>query len=117
MGIISYIWSRTQNLLIKIKKSLVILRHGSFKAGVRILLKTAQIIRIIKEYSWITGHSEDCSMVLIKIIRSEITVLNIATLMLSRKRRENERRRSKSQEPERPELRRKLALRGSKYLE
>jgi hypothetical protein len=81
---------------------------------VRILLRTAQIIKMIKEYSWIAGHSEDCSMVLMKIIRSEITVLNTATLMLSREQRKNERRRSKSQEPERPELRRKLAPRESK---
>jgi hypothetical protein len=63
---------------------------------VRILLKTAQIIKMIKEYSWIAGHSEDCSMVLIKIIRNEITVLNTAILMLSREQRKNERRRSKS---------------------
>jgi hypothetical protein len=69
---------------------------------------------MIKEYSWIIGHSKDCSMVLMKIIRSEITMLNVATLMLSREQRKNERRRSKSQEPERPELRRKLAPRGSK---
>jgi hypothetical protein len=69
---------------------------------------------MIKEYSWIVRHSEDCSMVLVEIIRSEITVLNIATLMLLREQRKNERRRSKSQEPERPELRRKLAPRESK---
>jgi hypothetical protein len=55
-------------------------------------------------------------MVFMEIIRSEITVLNVATLMLLRKQRKNERRRSKNQEPERSELRRKLALRGSKYL-
>jgi hypothetical protein len=72
------------------------LRHGSFKAGVRILLKTTQIIRIIKEYSWITGHSEDYSIVFIRIIKSEITVLNIAILMLLREQRKNERRRSKN---------------------
>jgi hypothetical protein len=52
-----------------------------------------------------------------EIVRSEITVLNAAILMLSRKQRKNERRRSKSQEPERPELRRKLAPRGSKSQE
>jgi hypothetical protein len=63
---------------------------------VRILLKTAQIIKIIKEYSWIAGHSEDYSMVFMGIIRSEITVLNAATLMLSREQRKNERRRSKN---------------------
>jgi hypothetical protein len=90
------------------------LRHGSFKAGVRILLRTAQIIKMIKEYLWIAGYSEDCSTVLIEIIRSEITVLNVATLMLLREQRKNERRRLKSQELERPELRRKLAPRGSK---
>jgi hypothetical protein len=60
------------------------LRHKSFKTKIRILLKTAQIIRIIKEYLWIAGHSEDYSMVFIKIIRSEITMLNVATLMLLR---------------------------------
>jgi hypothetical protein len=81
---------------------------------VRILLKTTQIIRMIKEYSWITGHSEDCSMILMRIIRSEITVLNAAILMLLREQRKNEKRRLKSQEPERPELRRKLTPRGSK---
>jgi hypothetical protein len=69
---------------------------------------------MIKEYSWITGHSKDCLMVLMGIIRSEIMVLNVATLMLLREQRKNERRRLKSQEPERPELRRKLAPRGSK---
>jgi hypothetical protein len=53
-------------------------------------------------------------MVLIKIIRSEITVLNVATLMLLREQRKNERRRSKSQKLERLKLRRKLALRESK---
>jgi hypothetical protein len=53
-------------------------------------------------------------MVFIGIIRSEITVLNIITLILLREQRKNERRRSKSQEPERPELRRKLAPRESK---
>jgi hypothetical protein len=90
------------------------LRHKSFKTEVKILLRTTQIIKMIKEYSWIAGHSEDYSMVLIKIIRSEITVLNIATLMLLREQRKNERRRSKSQESERPELRRKLAPRKSK---
>jgi hypothetical protein len=60
------------------------LRHELFKAEIRILLRTAQIIRMIKEYSWIAGHSEDCSMIFMKIIRSEITVLNIATLMFLR---------------------------------
>jgi hypothetical protein len=44
-------------------------------------------------------------------------VLNIATLMLLRKQWKNERRRLKSQELERPELRRKLAPRGSKSQE
>jgi hypothetical protein len=90
------------------------LRHRSFKAGVRMLLKTAQIIKIIKEYSWIAGHSEDCSMILMKIVRSEITIFNVAILMLSKEQRKNERRRSKNQKPERPELRRKLAPRESK---
>jgi hypothetical protein len=69
---------------------------------------------MIKEYSWIIGHSEDCSMVFIKIIRSEITVLNIAILMLLREQRKNERRRSKNQEPERLELRKKLTPREFK---
>jgi hypothetical protein len=90
------------------------LRHESFKAKVRILLKTTQIIKIIKEYSWIAGHSKDYSIILMKIIRSEITVLNIAILMLLREQRKNERKRSKNQELERPELRRKLAPRESK---
>jgi hypothetical protein len=53
-------------------------------------------------------------MIFIKIIRSEITVLNTVTLMLLKEQRKNERRRSKSQELERPELRKKLAPRGSK---
>jgi hypothetical protein len=69
---------------------------------------------MIKEYSWITGHSEDYSMVFMRIIRSEITVLNTAILMLSKEQRKNERRRLKSLELERPELRRKLAPRESK---
>jgi hypothetical protein len=72
------------------------LRHELFKAGVRILLKTTQIIKIIKEYLWIAGHSEDYLMVLIGIIRSEITVLNAATLILLKEQRKNERRRLKN---------------------
>jgi hypothetical protein len=55
---------------------------------------------MIKEYLWITGHSEDYLMVLMKIIRSEIMMLNVATLILLRKQRKFERRRLKSQEPE-----------------
>jgi hypothetical protein len=35
-------------------------------------------------------------MVLMKIIRSEITMLNTATLILLRKQRKNERKRSKN---------------------
>jgi hypothetical protein len=53
-------------------------------------------------------------MILIKIIRSEITVLNIAILMLLREQQKNEKRRLKNQELERPELRKKLAPRESK---
>jgi hypothetical protein len=67
---------------------------------VRILLRTIQIIKIIKEYLWIIGHLEDYLMVLMEIIRSEITVLNVATLILLRKQRKFKRRRLKSQEPE-----------------
>jgi hypothetical protein len=90
------------------------LRHGSFKAKVGILLKITQIIRIIKEYLWIAGHSENYLMILMEIIKSEITVFNIATLMLLREQRKNEKRRLKSQKLERPELRRKLAPKESK---
>jgi hypothetical protein len=53
-------------------------------------------------------------MGLIAIIKSEITVLDAATLMLLRKHRKNGRRRSKNQHQGLLELRRKLAARKSK---
>jgi len=91
-----------------------VLQHGLFNAGEKILLRPAQIARMVKEYSWIAGHSKDCSMGLVGIARSEITVLDAVTLMLSRKQRKNERRRSKSQHPGLPGLHRRLAARKSK---
>jgi hypothetical protein len=68
-----------------------------------------------REYSWIIGYTGHCSMELVEIIRSEITVLNAVTPMLLRKQSKNERRLLKSQELERPGLHRKLATRNSKH--
>jgi hypothetical protein len=69
---------------------------------------------MIREYSWIIGHSGAYLMVRVEIARNEITVLNAVTSMLSRKLQLSERKLSRSQDPGLRELLRKLGLKDHK---
>jgi hypothetical protein len=98
----------------KIRKSLVVLRHGLFKAGEKLILRTARIARLEREFLWTVGHTKGCLMGLVEAARGEITGLSVVILMLSRKQQKNERKRSESQARGQLGRREKLAVRKSR---